>query len=213
MKYRNHQKSANVSQLRLSRGQLKGSLVHFTEHKGLRPTHIKVREAVFSMLVPYVSTHGFVDVFAGSGAMAFEAFSCGFQPVILAEAALEARRHILSNAKRLNVTFHALVSDALSLVSLAAYAPARDSIELVGGLPDVPLIFYCDPPFDQPALRQQFLERLTAFPNLHSDSLLLMEYPKEDTPLEHNKLQILKHKHYGRISLLMYQIIGSRMTV
>ena len=45
--------------------------------RGIRPTTEKVREAVFSMIQPWLPGAAVLDLFAGSGAMGLEALSRG----------------------------------------------------------------------------------------------------------------------------------------
>ncbi len=79
--------------------------------KGTRPTTDRVREAVFSRLDHAGALHGarVVDLFAGSGALAFEALSRGASEATLVEASGPAARVIQSNVADLGLAARARV--------------------------------------------------------------------------------------------------------
>lgn len=65
------------SGIRIIGGRWRGRRVRFPEVEGLRPTPDRVRETVFNWLAPYVEGARVLDLFAGSGALGFEALSRG----------------------------------------------------------------------------------------------------------------------------------------
>ena len=77
--------SAPRSRLRLIGGALRGRHIEFTEEPGLRPTPDRVRETLFNWLQPLVTGSHCLDLFAGSGALGFEALSRGASSVTLVE--------------------------------------------------------------------------------------------------------------------------------
>ncbi|HJN04025.1 MAG TPA: 16S rRNA (guanine(966)-N(2))-methyltransferase RsmD [Alphaproteobacteria bacterium] len=92
--------------LRIIAGRLKGRRLKIPPADGVRPTIERVREAVFNTL-----THGLVaeggaaltglqvaDVFAGTGAMAFEALSRGAEHVIFLDTDAASLKAIDRNA-------------------------------------------------------------------------------------------------------------------
>ena len=52
---------------------------------GLRPTPSRVRETIFNWLMPYIKGAHCLDLFAGSGALGFEALSRGAKEVTMVE--------------------------------------------------------------------------------------------------------------------------------
>ena len=77
--------SAAPNAVRLIGGTLKGSTVHFAPIKGLQPTPNRVRETLFNWLQPYIQGAHCLDMFAGSGALSFEALSRGAAHATLIE--------------------------------------------------------------------------------------------------------------------------------
>ena len=63
--------------MRIIAGTMRGTKLSAPEGLNTRPTLDRVREAIFSMLMPYLVDSDVLDLFAGSGAMGLEALSRG----------------------------------------------------------------------------------------------------------------------------------------
>lgn len=70
-----------TSELRIIGGTYRSRKIIFSEEPGLRPTHNRIRETVFNWLQDKIENSDCLDVFAGSGAMGFEALSRGAKHV------------------------------------------------------------------------------------------------------------------------------------
>ncbi|MCW5829992.1 MAG: RsmD family RNA methyltransferase [Deltaproteobacteria bacterium] len=98
--------------MRIIAGELKSRAVKAPEGAGTRPTSDRVRESIFNILasllsrqdMPFGSFALALDLFAGSGALAFEALSRGVPRAVLVEADREAQETIRTNARSLGVT-------------------------------------------------------------------------------------------------------------
>ena len=64
----------------------------------IRPTSDRAREALFSILQKW-PTGPFLDLFGGTGAVAVEAWSRGYEPVVCVERSLDALRLMEANAQ------------------------------------------------------------------------------------------------------------------
>jgi 16S rRNA (guanine966-N2)-methyltransferase len=73
------------TQIRIVAGSLRGRPLAVDVHPGLRPTPLRVREALFSILGHAVPDRAFVDVFAGTGVHGLEALSRGANKAIFVE--------------------------------------------------------------------------------------------------------------------------------
>jgi 16S rRNA (guanine966-N2)-methyltransferase len=69
--------------LRVIAGAWRGRRITFAEIPGLRPTPDRVRETLFNWLQSFIVGARCVDLFAGSGALGFEAASRGARQVIM----------------------------------------------------------------------------------------------------------------------------------
>jgi 16S rRNA (guanine966-N2)-methyltransferase len=73
------------NRLRIIGGEWRSRIVHFPGTPGLRPTPDRVRETLFNWLGQRLDGLACLDLFAGSGALGFEALSRGAQSVVMVE--------------------------------------------------------------------------------------------------------------------------------
>src|SRR5690606_7609243 len=71
--------------VRIIAGQLRGSKLPVPDRPGLRPTSDRVRETLFNWLQPKLPGARVLDLFAGTGALGFEAASRGAAAVRMVE--------------------------------------------------------------------------------------------------------------------------------
>lgn len=71
--------------VRIIAGHLRGSKLPVADRPGLRPTSDRVRETLFNWLQPRVAGARVLDLFAGTGALGFEAASRGAAEVVMVE--------------------------------------------------------------------------------------------------------------------------------
>jgi len=92
---------AGSGELRIIGGRHRGRKLPVPAHPGLRPTSDRVRETLFNWLQPVIAGARCLDLFAGSGAIGFEALSRGAREVVMVESAAAVVRVLRSNVKRL----------------------------------------------------------------------------------------------------------------
>ena len=93
--------------MRIIAGQLRGRPLLAPPGSATRPTADRVREALFSMLASRLGTFEdlrVADLFAGSGALGFEALSRGAAEAVFVETDSKARAAIQANAAKLGLT-------------------------------------------------------------------------------------------------------------
>ena len=134
-----------MGQVRIIGGLWKRSILRVVDRPGLRPTPDRVRETIFNWIESWAQTplaqSRVCDVFAGTGALAFEAASRGAATVVALESDALAAKEIAQAAERLGATNLTLFkTEALSFL---ARQPAN-SFDLV----------FLDPPFGQGLLAQ-----------------------------------------------------------
>lgn len=126
------------SAVRIVGGEWRSRLVEFLDRAGLRPTPDRVRETVFNWLGQRLDGKRCLDLFAGSGALGFEAASRGAREVVLVEADRASAAVLRENATRLE-------ADAVQVVEgdgLAYAARPGTDFDVV----------FLDPPFDSDLL-------------------------------------------------------------
>jgi 16S rRNA (guanine966-N2)-methyltransferase len=89
--------------MRIIAGTLKGRRLQTPTWDGLRPSSDKLRETLFNVLAPRMDGARFLDGFAGTGAVGFEALSRGAKHVTFIERDPRACRLIEENARRCGV--------------------------------------------------------------------------------------------------------------
>lgn len=89
--------------LRIVAGRLKGRRVPVPQDPTVRPTGDRVREAMFNILGQDLTGFQVLDLFAGSGALGFEALSRGARGVVFVEASPAIAAELRRTAEALGV--------------------------------------------------------------------------------------------------------------
>ena len=89
--------SRAANTLRIIGGQWRSRKLEFPDVAGLRPTPDRVRETLFNWLAPVIAGARCLDLFAGSGALGFEALSRGAAEVIMVERDTAAVAQLRAN--------------------------------------------------------------------------------------------------------------------
>ena len=85
------------NEVRIIGGQWRGRKLKFPARDDLRPTLGRVRETLFNWLAPSIAGARCLDLFAGSGALGFEALSRGAAEVTFVEKDRKAARSLRAN--------------------------------------------------------------------------------------------------------------------
>ncbi|MBW8312559.1 MAG: 16S rRNA (guanine(966)-N(2))-methyltransferase RsmD [Rhizobium sp.] len=121
--------------VRIIAGQLRGSKLPVPDRPGLRPTSDRVRETLFNWLQPKLPGARVLDLFAGTGALGFEAASRGAAAVRLVERDPGLAQGLRDSAARLKAASVAVdTTDALAWLRRAP----DQAFDLV----------FLDPPFE-----------------------------------------------------------------
>ncbi|SOY87395.1 16S rRNA (guanine(966)-N(2))-methyltransferase RsmD [Cupriavidus taiwanensis] len=122
------------AQVRIIGGRWKRTLLPVPDAQGLRPTPDRVRETLFNWLGQDLSGLECLDLFAGSGALGFEAASRGAAVVTLVESNARVARQLRDNVTRL---------DARQIRVMQG-----DAFAIAAQLPDASFdVVFLDPPF------------------------------------------------------------------
>jgi 16S rRNA (guanine(966)-N(2))-methyltransferase RsmD len=105
------------NKIRIIGGEWRGRLITFSSAADLRPTPGRTRETVFNWLGQDMSGKVCLDLFAGSGAMGFEAASRGAKRVVMVESNPEVLKALKANLQKLGTSQIQLVAmDALKFI-------------------------------------------------------------------------------------------------
>lgn len=123
-----------AGEVRVIAGSLRGSKLPVADAPGLRPTADRVRETLFNWLQSHIAGRRVLDLFAGTGALGFEAASRGAALVQLVERDVRLADSLRASASRLKVNAVQIdTADAIAWLT----RPAQTVFDLV----------FLDPPF------------------------------------------------------------------
>lgn len=105
----------SVGQVRIIGGRFRGSKLPVVAQVGLRPTADRVRETLFNWLAADLLGSRCIDLFAGSGALGFEAASRGAASCVLIERDPKLAASLRSSVTRMHAdNIEVVTADALS---------------------------------------------------------------------------------------------------
>lgn len=119
--------------VRIIGGRWRSRIVSFARVEGVRPTPDRVRETLFNWLGQDLSGRNCLDLFAGSGALGFEASSRGAASVVMVDSNPAVVRSLRENARRLGAQDVRLVRG--------------DALEFLGGERLRFDVIFVDPPY------------------------------------------------------------------
>ena len=156
-------KSRKNNSVRIISGDWRGRRLQVADVPGLRPTGDRSRETLFNWLQPWISGADCADLFAGTGALGFEAASRGAASVLMIEKDQRAQsvlRQSIEQLQAVQVKLHA--GGAMSLIEEFK--------------PDIYDLVFVDPPFDS-NLGGLVLERLDKTGCVRRGGFIYVESP------------------------------------
>lgn len=168
--------------VRIIGGLYKGKKLHFPKLEELRPTPERVRETVFNWLMHDLPRARCLDLFAGSGALGFEAFSRGALKVVMVDSSSRVTRYLQQTASSLAVNKIKIIkSDALFYLQ-----NNQETFDII----------FLDPPFASDYLHD-CLRGLTQ-KHLSKEGLIYVESPGL-LEVDKNRFVELKAKKAGQV--------------
>lgn len=189
------QLSSNKGQLRIIAGKWRGRKLQFPDIEHLRPTPDRVRETIFNWLQPYIGDARCLDLFAGSGALGFEALSRGAEHVTLVELQSEAVQQLLVNRK----TLLAEQANVKQMTAQQYLKQCQDQFDIV----------FIDPPY-QADLWTEIAQLLVKYKILADNALIYLECPSnKPLPTLPNNWHLIKDKKAGDVRYcLLTNVVG-----
>lgn len=188
------------SDVRIISGSKRGSKIYFGAQPGLRPSGDRVREMLFSWLQSDIAGCRCLDMFAGSGALGFEAASRGAIEVVLLENNRETVDVLKENCQRLkfgNVTV--VAGDAGEEKTYENALFANNGFDLV----------FIDPPFAD-NLHQQSIDLVQNSALLNMGATIYIESDKQLLELVvPDNWQLFRDKVAGRVRARLYRAIAA----
>ena len=187
--------------MRIVAGSLKGRSIVAPEGQGTRPTSDRARQAVFNVLEHAVWAEPLegmrvMDLYAGSGALGFEAISRGAAFALFVETDEEARGAIRENADAYGVMGRTRVH--------------RRSATDLGGRPgsdgEAFDLAFLDPPYRK-GLGEQTLLRLLEGNWLKRGALVVFERGSDEPEIDTPDYERLDASDYGAARVLFLRVL------
>lgn len=180
------------NQVRIIAGQWRGRKLSFPDAHGLRPTPDRIRETLFNWLQPVLPGARCLDLFAGSGALGFEAASRGAAQVVMVDSAPGVVQALRDNAQK--------------LAASTVHIDRQDAVDcLAGGAGPFDLVFL-DPPFSSPELLMKSLAGLSVPGRLAAGAWIYIETPsavaEPPVPADWSRK---KQKTAGQVACRLYR--------
>ncbi|MFO0412981.1 MAG: 16S rRNA (guanine(966)-N(2))-methyltransferase RsmD [Brevundimonas sp.] len=182
--------------MRIVAGSLKGRSIVTPEGQGTRPTSDRARQAVFNVLehaawAEPLDGMRVMDLYAGSGALGFEAISRGAAFALFVETDEEARGAIRENADAYGVMGRSRVHRRSAIDLGSRPGSDGEAFDLA----------FLDPPYRK-GLGEQTLARLLEGGWLKPGALVVFERGSDEPEIDTPGYQRLDARNYGAARVL-----------
>lgn len=174
--------------MRIIAGSRRSRQIKSLEGQHTRPTLDKVKEALFTRLGESVVGVRGLDLFAGSGNIGLEALSRGAQSLVFVDGSQAAVSLIKENIRALDFMEQ---SQVYRMDAFHALRYLKSRGETFG-------FIYLDPPYGKIDLDKLFVSLI---PLTQTDTILVLETPKDYTPKPDAPLFLEKTMTYGTVAL------------
>jgi len=180
----------NSNSLRIIGGVWRSRRLQFIDSAKIRPTPDRVRETLFNWLAGHINEAYCLDLFAGSGALGFEAISRGAKQATL----IENDAKIVAKLRQQKEQFLAENIEILQLTAMSFLQNNQQQYDVI----------FLDPPFAS-SLLEQALTTIIEKQFLSENGFLYLETPSKKTPLGILKtLNCEREKEAGEVRFALY---------
>ncbi|GAC1425100.1 MAG: 16S rRNA (guanine(966)-N(2))-methyltransferase RsmD [Candidatus Velthaea sp.] len=176
-----------MGSLKIAGGMLRSRRLSAPSGRAVRPTPARVKEALFSILAGSLESARVLDLYAGSGALGFEALSRGAAYVTFVESHRPTALAIEKTACELDVAERC--EFVIAPAELAA-TRLRERYDLI----------FADPPYALPYPAQTFA-RLRETGALDMESLVIYEYSARSAAPLDARFTVVRSERYGAVAL------------
>ena len=184
-------KSKKSNGVRIISGVWRGRRLQVADVPGLRPTGDRGRETLFNWLQPWISGADCADLFAGTGALGFEAASRGANSVLMIEKDPRAQEVLAQSIEQLHAEQVNLKRGGAmrSIEDLKA-----DSFDMV----------FVDPPFDS-NLGGLVLERLDRNACVRHGGFVYVESPASTQIPPPDRWSVWRDQQMGEVRMQLFR--------
>lgn len=180
--------------MRIVGGSLSGRRFRGPPADRTRPTSERVREAIASALDARDRIHGtrVLDLYAGTGALAFEALSRGAESAVLVERDRAVAQVLSTSARELGLVSRTRVE------TLDLHGGVKQVIGRLSRDSDRPFeLVFADPPYAEVDRAPALLGALVEARVIARDALIVLEHAKKHPPRELGRLACIAAYEYG----------------
>ena len=176
--------------MRIIAGEAGGINLKSIKNSNARPTLDRVKEALFSIIAPYIRDTKVLDLFSGFGNLGLEAVSRGAKNAILVERSRKNINVIKKNIDLCNF------NDRIQLVKDDVFKYLEYSTK------DFDIIFM-DPPYDK-QYGNDLLKKIKSNNILKKNGLIVIEHSEKEIISSQDFIKI-KEKNYGNTVLTILE--------
>ncbi|HIJ60001.1 MAG TPA: 16S rRNA (guanine(966)-N(2))-methyltransferase RsmD [Nitrospirae bacterium] len=174
--------------------RLKKSLINFE----LRPTSHKVRKALFDIIGTRIIDAVFLDLFSGTGAIGFEAFSRGAKKVVF----VESKRTLINNINKFSKQTEIIKN--IEIVN-------EDCLKFLKTTDECFDIIFADPPYYYEKYDELF-SLINNFELLKDKGLFVIEHSSKKNIFQViSNMEFIKSYKYGDTSLSFFKKGGVKV--
>ena len=177
--------------MRIIAGDFKGRRLYTPENYNIRPTTDKVKEAMFSIIMPYISESICVDLFSGTGNLGLGAISRGASKCYFCDNSRESIQIIKKNIDYCKAGDKSVIKSG-------------DFRKVLESMREKADIFFMDPPYEAGYYSDAF-EKIAERGLLSDDGIIIAEHRDSlELPDALMGFEKLKERKYGQIVLSIY---------
>jgi 16S rRNA (guanine966-N2)-methyltransferase len=183
--------SAKNNSVRIIGGDWRGRRLRIADVPGLRPSGDRCRETLFNWLQPWIIAADCADLFAGTGALGFEAASRGASTVLMIEKHPRAQDLLRQSIEQLQAVQVKLQSGG-AMAMLEDFK--ADSFDIV----------FVDPPFDS-NLAGLVLERLDKTGCVRRGGFVYIESPAQKGVAPPPGWRVWRDQQIGEVRMQLFR--------
>jgi len=179
--------------MRIIAGSARGRIFDAPQGRDTRPTLDRVRENVFNILQMKVRGARVLDLFSGSGAMAFEAISRGADFAVLVDLDRAAHAVERQNAAKLRMEEQCRILNCDWQMAVRQLAAAGEKFRVV----------FLDPPY---AMHDMTGVLSALRPLLEEDAVILLEHEAKTFPATPDGFDLYDSRKYGIAGVSFFRL-------
>ncbi len=187
--------------MRIIAGKYKGKRLESPKTEKTRPTLDRVKEALFSIITPYLENSRVLDLFSGTGNLGIEAISRGSLYAHLNDIENYSISTILSNVSLTNTKKYVKITKKDYIKCLKQFESQDEIFDII----------FLDPPYMTDYAKNSLEYISNCKKILSKDGIIIYETDKElmkknsNIHLEFENLECFDERIYGRVLLKLYR--------